>query len=221
MSDYQQRVSGSFSERVRLIRFRRKKEKTRLRDEWRIVPRWLALWVLVLFLVAQAIGFIGNLGFHAYGDNRSELWPYVFRNNPALAALSVAGIITAAAIPIAIFLFLVGYVNKDAQRRGMHSGLWTLLVLILSPAWMALGFIIYFLVREPLPYNCPQCGKTLGPRYNFCPNCKTNLHPACPQCKHEVVETDKYCPNCAFELGSSSLTSSSSSASTPVERIPT
>jgi RNA polymerase subunit RPABC4/transcription elongation factor Spt4 len=87
----------------------------------------------------------------------------------------------------------------------MSAGLWTLLVVVLSPAYLLVGFIIYFLMREPLPYNCPQCGTTVGPRFNYCPSCKCNLHPACPQCKREVVETDKYCPYCAQELAATTL----------------
>jgi len=56
------------------------------------------------------------------------------------------------------------------------------------------------LMREPLPYNCPQCGATVGARFNFCPSCKCNLHPACPQCKREVAETDKFCAYCGQDL---------------------
>jgi len=44
-----------------------------------------------------------------------------------------------------------------------------LLVLVLMPGYLVLGFIIYLLMREPLPYNCPQCGTTVGARFNFCP----------------------------------------------------
>jgi hypothetical protein len=87
----------------------------------------------------------------------------------------------------------------------MNSAVWTLLVIVLLPAWTFVGFLIYFLMREPLPYPCPQCAKTVGARFNFCPNCKCNLHPSCPNCKREVVETDKFCPYCAHELGSAPL----------------
>ena len=80
----------------------------------------------------------------------------------SLSALSVAGIVTAASIPLASLLLAFGYVNRDAKRRGMNSALWTILVVVLSPGWLALGFFIYFLMREPLPYNCPQCGATVG-----------------------------------------------------------
>jgi hypothetical protein len=122
-----------------------------------------------------------------------------------LQSLALAGISTGVALALASWIFLVAYVNRDAKRRGMSAGLWTLLVVVLSPAYLLVGFIIYFLMREPLPYNCPQCGTTVGPRFNYCPSCKCNLHPACPQCKREVVETDKYCPYCAQELAATTL----------------
>jgi predicted amidophosphoribosyltransferase len=37
-------------------------------------------------------------------------------------------------------------------------------------------------------------------RFNFCPSCKCNLHPACLQCKREVAELDKFCPYCGNDL---------------------
>ena len=132
--------------------------------------------------------------------NNGEIFPPELRNNPTLASLALAGIITSVALVLGASLFLFGYVNRDAKRRGMNSTLWTLLVILLFPAYFALGFIIYFLMREPLPYPCPQCGNTVGARFNFCPNCKCNLYPACPQCKREVVETDKFCPYCGNDL---------------------
>jgi RNA polymerase subunit RPABC4/transcription elongation factor Spt4 len=104
------------------------------------------------------------------------------------------------ALFLSAFILTLGYVYRDAKRRGMNAGLWTLLVLILSPAYLFIGLIIYLLVREPLPYACPQCAATVSARFNFCPNCKCNLHPACPQCQREVSDTDKFCPYCATEL---------------------
>jgi hypothetical protein len=132
-------------------------------------------------------------------------------NNPLFSALSVAGIVTAASIPLAALLLAFGYVNRDAKRRGMNSALWTILVVVLSPGWLALGFFIYFLMREPLPYSCPQCGATVGARFNYCPNCKCNLRPSCPQCKREVGETDKFCPYCACELTPGTVSAAGSS----------
>jgi hypothetical protein len=196
MSDFQ--ANSTFTEKMRRIRFRRARETTRFRDEFRIVPRWLIVAIIVLFIAAQAGFLIANLGFHTMSNPSGE--PFPFPNNALLSALSVAGLITAGAIPLSAFLLLVGYVNRDAKRRGMNPALWTLLVLVLSPGWLALGFFIYFLMREPLPYNCPQCSATVGARFNYCPNCKCNLRPSCPQCKREVGEVDKFCPYCATEL---------------------
>ena len=196
MADFQ--TSSSFSEKMRRIRFRRTRETTRFRDEFRIVPRWLMVLLIVLFIGAQGGVLIANFGMHAMSSPPGEVWPYP--HNPVLSAFGVAGIITAGSVPLAAFLLLVGYVSRDARRRGMNSALWTILVVVLSPGWLALGFFIYFLMREPLPYNCPQCGSTVGARFNYCPSCKCNLRPSCPQCKREVGEVDKFCPYCACEL---------------------
>jgi ABC-type Fe3+ transport system permease subunit/RNA polymerase subunit RPABC4/transcription elongation factor Spt4 len=203
MTDYAQRASNSFNERMRLIRFRRKREKLRFWDEFKLVPRWLVAVVVLLFILAQVIAYIVNTqGL----TNNGEIFPPELRNNPTLASLALAGIITSVALVLGASLFLFGYVNRDAKRRGMNSTLWTLLVILLFPAYFALGFIIYFLMREPLPYPCPQCGNTVGARFNFCPNCKCNLYPACPQCKREVVETDKFCPYCGNDLKAAAST---------------
>jgi hypothetical protein len=209
MADYQNRVSQSFSGRMRLNRFRRKREKSSFREEFRVIPRWLVVTVVLLYILAIAIGTFVNLGHsfviyssphHVEHEINHQIWPSEFRDEPVLASLILAGTITSIAIPLAGFLLLLGYVFRDAQRRGMRAGLWLLLILVLSPAYLAIGFLLYFFMREPLPYACPQCGAMVGPRFNFCPNCKNNLHPACPQCKQEVSETDKFCANCAYEL---------------------
>ena len=198
MSDYQQKVSGSFNERMRLIRLRRKKENLRFWEEFRIIPKGVIWTVVALFVIAQVIAFYVN---RWNATHYGELFPYELRDTPMLAHLALAGIITGVSICTASMIFLIAYVNRDAKRREMNSALWTLLVIILLPAWGFVGFVIYFLMREPLPYPCPQCTKSVGARFNFCPNCKCNLHPSCPNCKREVVETDKFCPYCAYELG--------------------
>ena len=214
MSDLQ--VNSTFSEKLRRIRFRNTREKTRFRDELRIIPKWLIVMVIVLFIGTQAGFLIANLVFHAMSNPPGEIFPYP--NNPGLSIVSIAAIVTAASIPLAALFLAFGYVNRDAKRRGMNSALWTILVVVLSPGWLALGFFIYFLMREPLPYNCPQCGATVGARFNYCPNCKCNLQPTCPQCKREVGETDKFCPYCACELTPGTVAAGSSVNDSPVVR---
>jgi hypothetical protein len=184
MPELQQPVSG-MSEKMRLIRFRMNRETFRFSDEIRLIPRWLVYLVIVLFIVAQAIAQLLN-----------HFEPFT-GVPPKWAALAVFGIVTAAGVPIACVLLLFGYINRDAKRRGMHSALWTLLAILVP---YLIGVIIYFLLREPLPFSCPQCGAVVGARLNYCSACGYSLHPTCPQCKHEVREGDHFCPHCAHRL---------------------
>lgn len=203
MTDFPQRVSDSWSEAKRLRQFRRKRERLSFWQEFKVVPRWLVWTVVVLFLIAQGIAVAVNLNPSL---NQGVVFPPELVGHPVVQSLALAGIITLVSFFLAIFILLVGYVNRDAKRRGMSSALWTFLVIVLWPAYFAIGFIIYFLMRQPLPYNCPKCASTVVARFNFCPNCKYNLHPLCPQCKQEVLESDKYCPNCAQDLQGGSET---------------
>lgn len=143
----------------------------------------------------KAAGIIANL----YGaSNNGVMWP--LPTNPIVSSLAVAGLVAVVSLVMAPWILMVGYVNRDAKRRGMNSALWTLLCIVLMPAYLAVGFIIYFLVREPLPYACPKCGSMVGPRFNFCPSCRCDLRPSCPNCKREIVENDKFCAYCGHDL---------------------
>jgi double zinc ribbon protein len=193
MGDFPKSVGTSWSERMRLIRFRRKREKFHFWDEFKVIPRWLVFTVIALFCIAQATVQLVNLLMP------SGIAPG-FAYGPVSRDLAFAGFVAAIAIPVAAILFLVGYVYRDAKRRGMSAGAWTFLVIALMPAYFALGFIVYFIMREPLPFDCPQCGTKVGARFNYCPNCKYNLHPSCPQCKREVLDTDKFCSFCGQSL---------------------
>ena len=198
MIEDSQGLKNSFNERMRLIRFRRKRERLRFWQEFKLVPGWLIWTVVVLFLIAQVIG---QTVLHVQLARHVEVFGPDLDNDPGAAGAALFGIITGASLLCAALIFMVGYVNQDAKRRGMNSTVWSLLVLVLMPGYLVLGFIIYLLMREPLPYNCPQCGTLVGARFNFCPNCKCNLHPSCPNCKREVGDNDKFCANCGQDLG--------------------
>lgn len=191
-------MSDAWNSRLRLIRFRRNRERSTFREELRIIPNWLVWTCAALYILALVIG----VGINLHNMHTSDpIFPDdSMRDQPLLSCLALAGVTTLMALFLSAFLFTLGYVYRDAKRRSMHAGLWTLLVLILSPAYLFIGLIIYLLIREPLPYTCPQCSTTVSARFNFCPTCKYNLHPACPQCQHEVSDTDKFCPFCATEL---------------------
>jgi RNA polymerase subunit RPABC4/transcription elongation factor Spt4 len=98
---------------------------------------------------------------------------------------------------VACYLLLIGYITRDARRRGMSPVLWTF-VAILVPN--ALGIILYFILRQPIRSACPQCGSFVQSGFNFCPHCSHKLSPSCPKCQHMVTATDVYCPYCGTPL---------------------
>ena len=177
MVDEKQRVK----EGVRLVRWRMAHENTRFADEFRIIPRSLKIVAIALFIAGQVVAQAAYIFFADKGD-------------PLIAYLGGAA---AATLVLGFLLLLFGYINRDAKRRGMNPTLWTLIAIFVP---YCIGLVIYFLMREPLPYNCPGCGAVVNARFNFCPDCKHNLRPSCPQCKREVRGEDKYCPYCAQQL---------------------
>lgn len=173
-------VKHKFDEVVQAIRWRGAHERFRLAEEIRIIRGWVFGLAVVVFLVFQAV---------PVAVHRTDRYP------PPIPALVAVGLLGGLLLGALVLLF--GYVNADAKRREMHSTLWTLIAIFVP---YLIGVVVYFLVREPLPFNCPQCGAVVTARFNFCPSCKYNLRPACPQCKREVRSDDKYCPYCAEEL---------------------
>jgi RNA polymerase subunit RPABC4/transcription elongation factor Spt4 len=171
----------------------RAREKTTFREELRIVPRWLVRLLCTLYVAALAIVF----WISAYMPN---LPPFGIAVEPlALKLLAVFGAVTGMAICMSAFVMLLGYIGADAKRRGMSPVLWVLVSLLVP---YLIGIILYFVVREPLPFECPRCGRLVNAQFNFCPSCQYNLRPNCPQCRREIRSGDRFCPHCGFSLES-------------------
>ena len=94
----------------------------------------------------------------------------------------------------AFYMLMIGYVNRDAKRRGMNSALWTLIMVLLLAS--GIGFIVYFLLRQPVVLSCPQCAEKVESAFNFCPKCHFQLNPICTECRHAVRLGDNYCARC-------------------------
>jgi predicted amidophosphoribosyltransferase len=97
-------------------------------------------------------------------------------------------------VPIVVIAYsmLVGFIYADAKRRRMRHVMW---------AWLALvpyfvGVILYFILRDPLPANCPQCGTDVPQAFAFCPGCGASVHPVCPQCGKSLQREWMNCPHC-------------------------
>lgn len=156
-------------------------EKPQITEEVRVIPWWAIGLAIVFFAGLQVLMHLVIFPREPHPS------PYGLRIFVGL----MGGVV------LAFFVLLVGYVNRDAKRRGMNTALWTLLVIFIPNA---IGFIIYFLLRQPLMVKCPQCGAMATPSFNYCPKCKYNLRPTCPQCQHAVCAGDTYCPYCARAL---------------------
>ena len=154
--------------------------RTRFADELRFIPTWA--WIVGgLSFVCIPVVFTTVL---AHDPNAPPLWGRV-----ALGIL--CGVV------LACYLLLIGYINRDAGRRGMNRVVWTLLAIFVPNG---LGIILYFLLRQPLPCSCPHCGAPVQSGYGYCPKCGKNLTLHCPHCQHAVHGDDVYCPYCGKSL---------------------
>ena len=91
------------------------------------------------------------------------------------------------------WVLLLSYVNRDAKRRDMSPTLWTLICLFVPNL---IGFILYFLLRKPLPTQCPGCGFTVNNSFRFCPRCHYALAPVCASCGQPIKNDYVCCPYC-------------------------
>jgi hypothetical protein len=153
---------------------------TRFMDEIRIISPWAYLFVGLGFLAAMA----------------AVVYATVSGNPPMPLAAMVPLAIFGASL-VGCYILLIGYVYRDAGRRGMSPLAWTLLAICVPNA---LGIVLYFVLRKPRIAVCPQCGKDLQPGFNFCPGCHYKLSPSCPQCQRVIGANDVYWPYCGTLL---------------------
>lgn len=155
-------------------------QPARFSDEVRSIPLWAGILAAIGFLGSQ-FGFLFILG--------RDL------NAPPAVVRALMGLVVGTVV--AGYFLLVGYVNRDAGRRGMSRVLWTLIAFFVPNAF---GIILYFILRKPLPIACPQCGTAVQPGFGFCPNCRYRLQPVCPHCQRSVAHGNVYCPYCGGAL---------------------
>lgn len=156
-------------------------QKPQISEDIRLIPLWSIVFAVLTFAGTQYVA-------HTYlANHQHNLLPKPFHVFWTISW----GIMTS------FFVLMVGYVTRDAKRRGMNVGLWTLLVIFMPGA---IGLVVYFLLRQPLSVRCPQCSTELQPGYNFCPQCHFQLAPTCRECQHTVRITDTFCGYCGERL---------------------
>lgn len=163
------------------------------------------LVIVILFLVVKVTPLIiapfgifsgvTNL-FRMPGTDGLHFGPNMFRYS-SFSLMSLVLLI--------IWIAVIVWVYRDAERRGMNGILWALLVLIGN----LIGLLIYLIVRSdasretgttPKSRACPECKQPVGLNYSFCPHCGSNLQNICPGCKKPTEKNWKVCPLCGEKL---------------------
>jgi hypothetical protein len=120
-----------------------------------VVPRPVRIWSLVIAGCVVLIGL--GVGFHEA------------QQSPGLRTISIyAGAGLFGGIVIAAWLLCLGFVFADARRRGMRPLLW---VLVAGLFPHLLGFLLYFVLRQPIASTCPHCGQMIPLNQPFCSWC--------------------------------------------------
>jgi hypothetical protein len=155
-------------------------------------PRNLAIirpvaWIIAICAFAGIEYLLWGVGFPH--DPKTAAWPLAGR----LALSLGAGLLALADI------LLIGYVYADAKRRGMRQVMWTLLAIFIPDA---IGIILYFLLREPLPTPCPRCGHLARGSFAFCPSCGSDLLHTCRICHRKIDASWMNCAHCGAPVQS-------------------
>jgi hypothetical protein len=126
----------------------------KLRRFLSIVPKPVRLLALILMSCALLIGLIVG----AIAAQRAGLWTMFAYSSAALVFSALA----------AVWILCLGFVFADAQRRNMRSVLWVLVAALFPHL---LGFLLYFVMRQPIAAICTHCGGTVSAHQRFCSWC--------------------------------------------------
>ncbi len=164
---------------------------TRFEEEWALVPsgaRWTAAFVALALVSLMAALFL--LPVLVEGEHRALL--FVF---PVFLLASIG------AVPLAVYVLLIGYVYGDARRRAMNQVMWTLLAIFIPSA---VGVILYFILRDPIPVPCPSCRTPARKGHAYCASCGAGVRAACPQCRQPLEAGWRNCVRCGAPLAQGS-----------------
>lgn len=103
-----------------------------------------------------------------------------------------------------LYCLMLGYVSKDAPRRGMSVRFWMMVCLVMPGG---IGAVLYFLLRQPEVSHCPACGTHVLGDFHFCPQCSFQLSASCGNCFRSVRAMDQFCTRCGHELGTEPIPS--------------
>jgi len=171
----------------------------------------ILLVVLILFVVLRMTPlFVAPFGIFANmfrviripDMNHFEWWPHAFK----WTSVSIFSLVL-----LVLWIAVIVWVYRDAERRGMNGVLWALLVLIGS----IIGLLIYLIVRSdvlaatqrsPAVQVCPECEQDVDQGYAFCPHCGKRLQGGvCHACGKPIEPNWKVCAHCGEKISKDKL----------------
>jgi hypothetical protein len=160
---------------------------SRFRQEWDLIPTATFVVAGLVFLAYTAL--MGGLFLAP---------PLIEGDGLPLPLVGFFALTTLGGVFMVLYILLVGYVWADAKRRQMNALLWVLLAIFIPNA---IGIILFFILRNPLPVPCPSCATPAGKDQAFCAACGTAVRRACPRCRQPVQEGWTHCGRCGASLG--------------------
>jgi hypothetical protein len=126
-----------------------------IRQSLSIVPKTVRIWSLVIAgcVVLIALG----MGFHEAQQGSALRTMFIYAGAGLLTGVVCAG-----------WLLSLGFVFADAQRRAMRPFLWVLVAALFPHL---LGFLLYFVLRQPIASTCSHCGQIIPLNQRFCSWC--------------------------------------------------
>ncbi len=139
-----------------------------------------------LMLLLLGVSMLLLMSFSACADEWDDYYNYETTDDAWWAVLPFFSLGLICWVPmVIIWLVILVWVYKDAERRGANGALWVIIVFFLS----IIGLIIYLVVRPsgnqnmggtaPPPAQshssndrrCPNCGRGIPMDANVCPYC--------------------------------------------------
>ena len=153
-------------------------------DDTRLIPTWSVVAAALAFVLVEYYFWLVAPGNRHHEPPALGLRVYFNLSWGLLASL---------------YCLMLGYVSKDAPRRGMSTRFWMMVCLAMPGG---IGAVLYFLLRQPEVSHCPACGTHVQSDFHFCPQCNYQLTTSCGNCFRSVRAADQFCTRCGYELAS-------------------
>ena len=128
------------------------------RPFFQVVPKSVQLWAWITVVATAVIAL--TMGILTITAHHGSLW--------TIPLYTLAGLFTGTLF--ATWLLGLGFVYADARRRAMQPVLWVMVALLVPHL---LGFLLYFVLRQPLASPCGHCGQQIPSGQRFCSWCGT------------------------------------------------